>query len=105
MKGKTAGEKKNLLKEIEKARQAKIHMTYLLEQQKLRADEKWAVRNVEERTAVLNLYRSSNDAMEDQNNMQKLQQDMESPVGAAAEPDQNQIVEENNNEGDFDYDD
>ena len=32
LKGKTAEEKRTLLKEIEKARQAKIHMTYLLEQ-------------------------------------------------------------------------
>ncbi len=32
MKGKSAPEKKVLLKEIEKARQAKIHMEYLLEQ-------------------------------------------------------------------------
>ena len=31
MKGKTATEKKVFLKEIEKARQAKIHMTYLME--------------------------------------------------------------------------
>ena len=32
LRGKTAEEKRVLLKEIEKARQAKIHMTYLLEQ-------------------------------------------------------------------------
>ena len=32
LRGKTAEEKRILLKEIEKARQAKIHMTYLLEQ-------------------------------------------------------------------------
>ena len=32
LKGKTAEEKRTLLKEIEKARQAKIHMTYLMEQ-------------------------------------------------------------------------
>ena len=32
LKGKTAEEKRTLLKEVEKARQAKIHMTYLLEQ-------------------------------------------------------------------------
>jgi len=32
LKGKTAEEKKQLLREIEKARQAKIHMTYLMEQ-------------------------------------------------------------------------
>ena len=32
MRGKSAPEKKVLLKEIEKARQAKIHMEYLLEQ-------------------------------------------------------------------------
>lgn len=32
LKGKTAKEKKGLLKEIENARQAKIHMTYLLAQ-------------------------------------------------------------------------
>lgn len=31
LKGKTAEEKRTLLKEIEKARQAKIHMTYLME--------------------------------------------------------------------------
>ena len=60
MKGKNAKEKKQLLKEIENARQAKIHMTFLLEQQKLRADEKWAVRNVEERAEILNLYKTGN---------------------------------------------
>ena len=32
LKGKTVKEKRTLLKEIEKAKQAKIHMTYLLEQ-------------------------------------------------------------------------
>jgi hypothetical protein len=56
MKGKSPAEKKILLKEIEKARQAKIHLSYLLEQQKLKSDEKWAVRNVEERQAILSLY-------------------------------------------------
>lgn len=56
MKGKSAPEKKVLLKEIEKARQAKIHMEYLLEQQKLKADERWAMRNVEERQAILALH-------------------------------------------------
>ena len=40
LKGKTSEEKRTLLKEIEKARQAKIHMTYLMEQQKLKHDEK-----------------------------------------------------------------
>jgi len=64
MKGKTATEKKALLKEIEKARQAKIHMTYLLEQQQLKSDEKWAVRNVEERQAILSLYDHGNQAQE-----------------------------------------
>ena len=66
LRGKTAEEKRTLLKEIEKARQAKIHMTYLLEQQKLKNDEKWAVRNVEERQAVLNLYCNSVDAYDSQ---------------------------------------
>lgn len=32
LRGKTAQERKKLLREIEKARQAKIHMTYLMEQ-------------------------------------------------------------------------
>ena len=49
LKGKTAKEKRMLLREIEKARQQKIHLEYLLEQQKIKADEKWAMRNVQER--------------------------------------------------------
>lgn len=56
LKGKSPFEKKMLLKEIEKARQQRIHLEYLLEQQQLRNDEKWAMRNVEERQAVLSLY-------------------------------------------------
>lgn len=32
LRGKSAAERKKLLREIEKARQAKIHMTYLMEQ-------------------------------------------------------------------------
>lgn len=52
LRGKTAGERKKLLREIEKARQAKIHMTYLMEQQKLKNEERWAVRNIEERQAI-----------------------------------------------------
>lgn len=62
LRGKSKAEKKVLLKEIERAKQAKIHMEYLLEQQKLRHDEKWAIRNVEERQAILNLYGVSNAA-------------------------------------------
>ena len=52
LKGKTSKEKRLLLREIEKAKQQKIHLEYLLEQQKIKADEKWAVRNVEERQAL-----------------------------------------------------
>mmetsp|Transcript_31244 Transcript_31244/g.38608 ORF Transcript_31244/g.38608 Transcript_31244/m.38608 type:complete len:207 (-) Transcript_31244:147-767(-) len=55
LKGKTAKEKRALLKEIEKAKQQKIHLEYLLEQQKIKHDERWAVRNVEERQALENL--------------------------------------------------
>lgn len=56
LKGKTPFEKRMLLKEIEKARQQKIHLEYLLEQQQLKHDEKWAMRNVEERQAILAHY-------------------------------------------------
>jgi len=55
LKGKTAKEKRMLLKEIEKAKQQRIHLEYLLEQQKIKNDEKWAMRNVEERQALENL--------------------------------------------------
>ena len=54
LKGKTPKEKRLLLKEIEKAKQQKIHLEYLLEQQKIKSDEQWAVRNVEERQALEN---------------------------------------------------
>lgn len=56
MKGKSKEEKMVLLKEIDQARQAKIHMEYLLEQQKLKNDERWAYRNVEERQALQAMY-------------------------------------------------
>lgn len=46
MKGKSKPEKRRLLKEIEKARQQKIHLEYILAQQKDKNDERWAVRNV-----------------------------------------------------------
>ncbi len=49
MKGKSKPEKRRLLKEIEKARQQKIHLEYILAQQKDKNDERWAVRNVQER--------------------------------------------------------
>ena len=58
LKGKTATQKRTLLKEIEKAKQARIHQAYLMEQYKNQKDEKWAVRNVEERQAILKLYDS-----------------------------------------------
>lgn len=74
LKGKTAEEKKLLLKEIEKARQAKIHMTYLMEQQKLKNDERWAVRNVEERQAILSLYNNNAQVPENLNNNNKQSQ-------------------------------
>jgi len=69
LKGKSAPEKKKLLKEIEKARQQKIHLEYLLEMTKNKNDEKWAVRNVEERHAILNLYNNVDEASQSQNKM------------------------------------
>lgn len=69
LKGKTGPEKKKLLKEIEKARQQKIHLEYLLEMTKNKNDEKWAVRNVEERHAILNLYNNVDEASQSQNKM------------------------------------
>ena len=69
LKGKSGPEKKKLLKEIEKARQQKIHLEYLLEMTKNKNDEKWAVRNVEERHAILNLYNNVDEASTTQNKM------------------------------------
>ena len=61
LKGKTAKEKRALLKEIEKARQQKIHLEYLLEQQKVKNEERWAMRNVEERAALESLLNNGGD--------------------------------------------
>ena len=61
LKGKTAKEKRALLKEIEKARQQKIHLEYLLEQQKVKNEERWAMRNVQERAALENLLNNGGD--------------------------------------------
>ena len=74
LKGKTAVEKRHLLKEIEKAKQAKIHMCYLMEQQKLKNDQRWAVRNVEERQAILSLYDNTTKAASDQSKNDKVNQ-------------------------------
>ena len=41
MKGKTANERKKLLRDIEQARQASIHAQYQIEQEKLRNAERW----------------------------------------------------------------
>lgn len=46
LKGKSTADKRALLKEIEKARQQKIHLEYLMEQQNLKHDERWAMKNV-----------------------------------------------------------
>ena len=60
LRGKTKKEKRKLLKEIAKAREQKVHMEYVLEQQKIRAAEKWARRNVEERQALEALNNNTN---------------------------------------------
>lgn len=61
LKGKSAKEKRALLKEIEKARQQKIHLEFLLEQQKVKNEERWAMRNVQERAALENLLNNGGD--------------------------------------------
>ena len=61
MHGKTPAERKELLKEVEKARQSKIHMDYLIVQQKMKNDERWVNREFEERQAILKLYKDVNE--------------------------------------------
>lgn len=52
LRGRSVKEKRTLLKEIEKAKQQKIHLECILKQQKNQADERWAIRNVEEKQAI-----------------------------------------------------
>ena len=41
-----------LLKEVEKAKQAKLHMEYLLQKQQIKSNQRWAERNVEEKAVM-----------------------------------------------------
>ena len=56
LKGKTAKEKMVLLQEIEKARQAKMHLDYLLQMEQINHAERWAKRNVDERDQIMAMY-------------------------------------------------
>ena len=56
LKGKTAKEKMILLQEIEKARQAKMHLDYLLQMEQINHAERWAKRNVDEREQIMTMY-------------------------------------------------
>ena len=56
LKGKTSKEKMALLQEIEKARQAKMHLDYLLQMEQINHAERWAKRNVDEREQIMTMY-------------------------------------------------
>ena len=46
LKGKTTAQRRTLLAQIEQQRQSQIHLTYMLEKQKMKEDERWAHRNI-----------------------------------------------------------
>lgn len=56
LKGKTAAQRRQLLREIQNAREAKIAMEQMLEHEKVKNDAKWAIHNAEMRAEVLALY-------------------------------------------------
>ena len=47
-----------LLKEVEKAKQAKLHMEYLLQKQQIKSNQRWAERNVEEKAVMRQIFNS-----------------------------------------------